>query len=348
MQATQLGVSGARLSLDHAAIRCPLIWSRWVLVASFLHLLVSTWPERHLLWVTGGAAGANGEDFPVQNLWAPIQIVVSALADLPLDTLVVGSALFAALFAIIGGRVLASCFALSVLTIYSMNPIILDGGDNALRIAVMFLPLMVHLPVVRFSRTPHRSPSKGIVALHNATLGVLVVQVITIYSVAGAWKAVSPQWRSGDAMAIVLGTREFNYLNSQTIETLLSGVIGNVVTWVTVLLQVAVIVGLSLPVVRRWWIAGLMAMHFGIMLFLGLVTFGLIMIALDMVLLTLAEQTPTVSEAEFHGQELHRTKRLRERFVLGRFFLAGPIIGWPAVVWESTWTSHDFARGEGK
>jgi hypothetical protein len=197
----------------------------------------------------------------------------------------------AVLFTVLGGRTLAVLHAVFMLSLYARNDHILDGGDNFISIAVLFLPLMVtnayFTPTARWRRARLESsaasswsPLRNVV--HNGAVAAVVVEACAVYAVAGLWKVGSVNWRNGDALYFISRVGEFHFAGW------FAALMGNPFL---VAMATYGVVGVQLafaPLVlgrRRAHLAilGVAAMHIGIITTMGLVSFGIAMLGADSV-----------------------------------------------------------------
>src|SRR5213079_293796 len=105
-------------------------------------------------------------------------------------------------------RAMAPLLAVLFFSLTERNPLITDGGDNLLRIILIYLVLADcggcwSLDARRRGRRPVRQDSVrwqvGTV-LHNAALVLVVFQVVVVYEVAGMAKVRGPLWQNGTAI----------------------------------------------------------------------------------------------------------------------------------------------------
>lgn len=217
---------------------------------------------------------------------------VFALADNPtlFDLLYVLGILVSLLFAVFGGRVFAVLQLVLISSLHTQNPFILDGGDNLTLIVLLFLPFTVssaHFSPLA-SRTQRRLSSGLATAertLHNTATSIIVTQICIVYLVASMWKIAGFEWQHGIAMERIARTSSYGLTGE--VGTLLSiPLVAVTVTWFVMGIQLA----LPIAVIVRsrllaYVVGAVILMHFGIVLQLGLVTFGITMIAADCVLL---------------------------------------------------------------
>lgn len=188
----------------------------------------------------------------------------------------------ALLFLVLGGAPLAVLHAVFLISLQNRAPEVLDGGDNLIRILLLFLPFTVSNDFLSFRRSVRRerSPTRNLV--HNLALMVMVLQTCAVYFTAGMWKIAGPVWHHGYALDLVTSGESYGVLPFMR-WPLRNALVLTVAAYVPMAAQVlfapAVLFG------RHWQreivVAAVALMHLGIMAVLGLVGFGLYMLAAD-------------------------------------------------------------------
>jgi hypothetical protein len=218
-------------------------------------------------------------------------------------------------WAVLGGHVLTAANAIFIWSLDQRNPNILDGGDNLVRILLIFLIFTTtnayFSPGARFVRarlagqagTPHLRT-----AVHNTAALLIVFQICVVYAFASFWKLVDTRWREGNALYYISQLRQFEYSNVFT-QLMHNSVAVTVATYLTVLVQAMVVL---LIVSRRLWLRELVlllviGLHVGIMMTMGLVSFGLFMIAADATLLSDVDYRRTIGRIRDLASRLRRT-----------------------------------------
>lgn len=202
----------------------------------------------------------------------------------------------AALFTVYGGRGLTFVHLIFMWSIYDRNQDVLEGGDNLVRIILIFMvfavtnryltPRSKSLREVAFA--PPRRPQLRYLSTsaHNIAATLIVFQVVVVYAVAGYYKLTGSMWNTGVAAYYV------SHINQFTMFGLYPSAMNNL--WLGWFISTfTIVVECAVPFViftqRRWLremvVAGLESMHVGIIVCMGLVAFGLIMIGADFTLL---------------------------------------------------------------
>jgi hypothetical protein len=177
----------------------------------FLVILVREFPNRHLIWGPGApwTPDLSRRMFD-QTGW----FSVLALSDDPayFETCYAAAMLVGVLF-MLGWhtRVVAVLFAVAVVSFYSRNVLMSDGGDNLM--VLMAVYLMCTASGRRWSldarRTGHTAPAPGFreftaTVLHNCALFVIMAQMCVLYGAAGLYKVQGDTWGDGTALHYVL------------------------------------------------------------------------------------------------------------------------------------------------
>ncbi|MDN3294125.1 HTTM domain-containing protein [Streptomyces ficellus] len=141
--------------------------------------------------------------------------------------------------------------------------------------------------------------------VHNATLVVIMAEVCLIYATAGWYKVQGSRWQDGTALYYPLNLEYFTPWPALSDILAASGVMVMLLTYGTVIVQVAFPFTLFNRRVKNVLLVVMMLEHAGIALLLGLPFFSLAMIAADAVFL------PTVFLVWLGG----RVRRVRERLL---------------------------------
>ena len=263
---TGLGVP--RMRIGASLMRCSL-------GLAVLYEWLSLYAYRGFFW-QGGFWNEN-------TLGGPLSLLSFSADRLYFEVLyhaaLVGAALFAAG---VGGRSVTIVFYILVLSMQNANPLILDGGDNILRI-VVFYAIFADLTPPRQQNGRQSACLCGFV--HNLAILAVVVQLCLVYFSTGAYKIMGEMWQSGTALYYVSRVQWFTWpgVSSVIYE---SAYVVVVLTYLTVLFEIA-FPFLLLNRFTRWSaIAFGVCFHLGIGLLMGLVTFSWIMLSIYFVLLT--------------------------------------------------------------
>ena len=175
------------------------------------------------------------------------------------------------------------------------SAVVVDGGDQVSAVlALLMLPLTL--------TDPRRSHWDKMPAVTNETarviarwtLALIRLQVAGIYFHAAAGKFAVEEWADGTALYYWLlhpGLGAPNWLAPIIRPLLLNGTAVSLLTWSIIVLEFLLCMGLVVPKPQRKWLLGLgIALHVGIMLIHGLISFGLAMCAALILFLRPVEQ----------------------------------------------------------
>jgi len=160
-----------------------------------------------------------------------------------------------------------------------------NGGENVAKILTL---LLIPLCLADDRIWHWRRPSTPLPAWWrgNAYVAHLVIrlQIVIVYGQAVWLKIVEPEWRAGSAMHYIIQDAYFGSTPelASFLETgVFAGWLIPVATWGTVILETAIVVCvIGNPKIRRTAPPLAVVLHGGIIIALGLVSFGLVMISL--------------------------------------------------------------------
>ena len=189
-------------------------------------------------------------------------------------------------------RLATPLLAVLVFSLQERNPYITDGGDNLLRILLVYLVLADCGACWSLDARRRVAPATGTTRwqlgslLHNAALALMVFQVCVVYETAGLAKVQGSKWQDGTAVYYVL--RDAQFATWPGVSRLVSqdALVVNLLTWGTVLLQVAFPLLLMRTWTRRTALLGTTGFHLGIGLLMGLPLFSATMILAEAVLVS--------------------------------------------------------------
>jgi len=173
-------------------------------------------------------------------------------------------------------------------SLHARNVYLRDGGDNAIIILLLFACLLdlSNLTDAR-TRQVHRRGDAVRCILHNTGLVACVLQICTIYFVAGTAKLAGRSWVNGTAFYYVLASAEFG---SPWLLSLLrnSRIAIALASWGPVLMQLSFpwIYLFGKAVARRWLVCIAIGFHLGIALAMDLISFAGFMVAAELLLLS--------------------------------------------------------------
>jgi hypothetical protein len=199
----------------------------------------------------------------------------------------------AAAFMVFGGRALTVAQAVMLWSLHYRNQDIIDGGDNLAQILIIFMIFTVtnayFVPGARKRRerlSAGDGQPRSAVLIHNVGAYLVVFQTCMLYLAAGYWKMFGTLWQNGVAMYYISRVQQFDMFSAFS-QAVNNPYLGTVICWATIVIEVGF--AFSVLSVRPWLrkanILLIEGMHMGIIIFMGLVTFGLIMIGADSVCL---------------------------------------------------------------
>ncbi|SFX35778.1 Predicted thiol-disulfide oxidoreductase YuxK, DCC family [Thermoactinomyces sp. DSM 45891] len=255
-----------------------------------LYMYCMQYQQRHILW------GPNGiidfPDFVKETFYTgSFSLYQLSSSSLYFEVIFHLGILIALLFTLgYRGRIISILNFVFVWSLFARNGIISDGGDNIIRILLLYLlfaDTTSHFSVDAYYR--RRRGNKGVVTkstheislrnlLHNLAVLACVVQVSLLYLTSGLHKAMGDLWQKGTALYYILQVDEYSHPFFREIitssETLL--VVG---AYFAVLVQIAFPFLLFNRYTKYLAMAGVIGMHFGIFVVMGLFSFSFTMIA---------------------------------------------------------------------
>ncbi|WP_078661097.1 HTTM domain-containing protein [Streptomyces sp. NRRL B-24484] len=269
---------------------------------AWLGFLLREWPNRRVLY---GDRSPWSADLSDRLLSATHAFTVLSWSDgrLWFET-VYHLGILAAVLMVLGWRTRASAvlFAVTVLSLQNRNVLVGDGGDNVVHLMAMYL-LLVRSGLVwsldarrRARREAPAAPAGELRAvrdalvtmLHNCGMAIIAAQVVLIYSTAGWYKVQGSRWQDGTALHYPLHLDYFSPWPELSALLGSSLVVTFVLSYGTVILQVAFPFTLADRRLKNVLLALMIAEHSAIAVVLGLPFFSLAMIAADLVFLPTA------------------------------------------------------------
>ncbi|WP_437288874.1 HTTM domain-containing protein [Sorangium sp. So ce406] len=260
---------------------------------TILHLYLANYHQRHYLY---GPEGVWPFARSLEEAHSAGAFSVYVLSRSPLYFEVVFhlGILFAALWVVgFRTRLMSLLTYVGLWSLHQRNPVLLDGGDNVVRLALLYgifaeLGAYFSLDADRLRAQRERGGDlQRIKAMaHNAAILACAVQVCLVYGVAGLYKVQGELWQNGTALYYITRVGEFTWPGHS--EGLYRSVaLVTAMTYATVAFQ------LSFPFLfvlnrhtRRLALAGAFLFHSGIAIMMGLVTFAAFMISVELALVS--------------------------------------------------------------
>lgn len=280
-----------------------LVREHWLIGAALARVLLGTWaiyyyvlhfPVRGLLWGPDGLWPHDRfltlRSFPNLLQFSPSPLVF--------EVAYVG-AIAVALTYSLGWwpRVMAVLHWWMIWSLQERNPFITDGGDNLMRIALLFLAAVntgayfsLGSGRGRFRWAP--VVQQGLAVAHNFGILLVLAQLSMLYLSTGLYKAMGELWQQGTALYYVLRVDEYSWppIAQAVYQSPYLVVLG---TYGTVMFELMFTPSLFSRWPRYATIVAGMAFHVGIGMLMGLVTFAWSMLALYPLLITDAEYKTT-------------------------------------------------------
>lgn len=184
-------------------------------------------------------------------------------------------------------RVSTVLFYIFTWSLFSRNPLLLDGGDNLLYLLafyLMFTDCGRRLSVDN-ALGLRRATSPFIALFHQIGVCAMVAQVALLYFTSGMYKIQGHTWQSGTAIYYVLRSNEFA-LDSWTHYIYNSAWLGPLLSYGTFIFQIA-FPFLIFHKRLKWLVIPIaISFHIGIAWTMGLMSFSLNMLAAEALFLT--------------------------------------------------------------
>ncbi len=274
------------LTVEHWLIGASLMRVSLGAWAVFYYLL--HWPYRAYLWGPGGVLPHAKflEMIGTPNLFA------YGTSPASFEAVYVG-AIAVAMMLVFGvlPRVMIPIQWFIIWSFQERNPFLGDGGDNIMRIVLLFLVLVntgayfsIHA-AMRPGTGQKRQGQPALAIIHNIGILLIIAQLCFVYMSTGLYKVMGELWQNGTALYYILRVDEFSlpavaeliYRSSYLV------VFG---TYATVLFEILFAPALLNKWTRYLMIATGIFFHLGIAVLMGLVTFGWSMLSIYPLLVT--------------------------------------------------------------
>ncbi|MBG0738467.1 HTTM domain-containing protein [Paeniglutamicibacter antarcticus] len=275
---------------------------RILLGASVVAIVATNFMDRKYIWGTASGWAQPYRDDSIWNFW----LFKYFSAGDP-DPLLVGKLVLLAVFGllmVIGWRtrIVTVVTLLMFISLAALGPTSSDSADNALRIMLIYSAFTDgsqrwsldarrrRIRIERMSTGKRRRSSVTSVVprwfgniVHNLAVVAIGGQVIIIYLVAGLAKARGTLWRDGTAIYYPMHAENFSPWPQLNHLLVANDLMVHLISWGSVAIQVLFPLLLLNRWTRRLAVLGLIAMHAGIGIFLGLSVFSLSMVAADVI-----------------------------------------------------------------
>lgn len=249
--------------------------------------------QRYFLW---GPNGLVGTDSVTESFLYNLSLYSLSTSNLYFNIIFHLGILIAIVF-LMGykGRLISVLNFIFVWSLMSHNNLILDGGDNILRIMLFYLIFAdttqyfsVDAQIRAYKKKVNTNLSSKLslrFLLHNLAILAFLVQVCILYFTSGLHKAMGELWQNGTAIYYILQVNEFSH-------PFFKDIIFASDFFLVVGAYLAIIVQLAFPFLlfnkktKYIGMLGVIGMHTGIFLVMGLFSFSFIMIANQLLFLT--------------------------------------------------------------
>jgi antimicrobial peptide system SdpB family protein len=279
-------------------------------------IVVTNFGDRRYIWGTASGWAQPYRDDSIWNFWL-FRFFDAGDPDPLLAIKLVLFAVFGALM-VVGWRtrIVTLITLLMFISLAALGPTSSDSADNAMRIMLIYSlitdgSLKWSLDARRRRRqAPDRLRPLPVPAwfgtiVHNLAVVAIGAQVIIIYLIAGVAKARGTLWQNGTAIYYPMHSENFSpwpALNSLLVS---NDLMVHLISWGSVAIQVLFPLFLLNRWTRRLAVLGMIGMHAGIGIFLGLSVFSLAMVAADVIFL----RDRTVDEALAWLRRRRRTRK---------------------------------------
>lgn len=288
------------ITKEHALIGLSL--TRIFFGIAMLYQLVINFPARHLLWGPQGLLPyTDYQAYTRKNQFYTLFDLSSS--NLLVDIIFIGGIVVAICY-IIGyrTRIMSILMAIITFSLYFRNPEITHGGDNILRILLIYLIFArvgayFSIDAYRKKRLKEK-PSKTLftffqenqtwqaikAVFHNFAWIACILQVVFVYFSSGAYKIMGEMWQSGTALYYASRVQDFYTPHLTELLWMFEPLIV-MMTYFTVIFQVSFPFLLLNRYTKYIAILSACSLHLGIAIFMGLADFSWIMIGCELMLL---------------------------------------------------------------
>lgn len=255
--------------------------------------VVANFSNRDYLW---GSASSWVEPIQHFNTWGiPFNLFVIGMPEWTFTALFVVMGVLGFLF-MLGWhtRTVGILMLWLYISLITTNPVATDQTDNALRILLfyfLFTDMSQHWSMdarrrTKLAASARRSKMPELpqwlpTILHNGGITAVSIQIFIIYVVAGLSKVQGSQWRDGTAVYYPMKLHSLSPWPALNEVLLMSDLMVNIITYFAVFIQ------LFFPflLLARWTrvigLLGIVSMHAGIGILMGLPLFSMAMMAAD-------------------------------------------------------------------
>ncbi|EKS8372819.1 DUF393 domain-containing protein [Bacillus cereus] len=245
--------------------------------------------QRYFLWFAGGALDSKMYD---EGIFTIYQFATSPL----IFNILFYLGILVTIVYILGykGRVISILFFLFTYSILQRNGLLQDGGDNLLRVLLIYMMFMQTTAYFSFDAKKFWEKRQNSVdeqkyrlsaLFHNFAVLCCIIQVCILYFTAGIYQTMGDLWNQGTALYYIMQVNQFSM---PLLKNILSGhehalVIG---TYFSILIKLAFPFLLFNRKTKCFAVATIALFHLGIAFGMGLITFSAIMIIADLMIIS--------------------------------------------------------------
>ncbi|WP_435298424.1 HTTM domain-containing protein [Timonella sp. A28] len=293
---------------------------RIVVGITLLTQLVVNFPFRSYLW---GPASAWGQELHASSEFPFQRLLFGPTSDLTVMTvayIVLGIATFAFL---VGWhtRIATLCVLVLHTWITFSDGVYLDQSDNFVRFVLLYALFMntsahwsfdarrrVRAPHHKFPRTLYAAVKPYAVVVHNAALAAFTAHICMIYVASAMFKIQGSKWQHGTATYYPLQIPHFSPFPELSALASTNSIAIWITSYAAVYLQLFFPFMLLHATLRKVALVGIIGMHLGIAVLMGLPFFSFLMVAGDSLFITSA----TYAAVDKKTREKYR--KIRGRF----------------------------------
>ncbi len=280
-----------------------LAMARILVAIAALGILIANFGQRHALWGVSSnwvqPHRADGNFASLATLFADTNPLIFTIKYLLVGAL--------AIAVLLGWRTRLTTLLLVIgfTALVERNGLLGNQGDNIARIGLLFMVFMntsAHWSLDQRRRDKYGHQARTLwdrwalgmpllpnwmrIPLHNAALMALALQIFILYTASAMYKVQGQYWQDGTALYLPVSLPDYAVFPSLNQALMANGVFVGLATYFAVYIQLFFAVGLLHPVSRRISIIGVILMHVGIAVLMGLPWFSLSMIAFDAIFIS--------------------------------------------------------------
>lgn len=244
---------------------------------------------RHFLWFPGGVLDAG------TYRTGPTTIFQLASSPITFDILFYLGIIVTILYMIgYKGRITSILFFIFTYSILQRNWLLGDGGDNLLRILLVYMMFTQNTAYFSFdSKKFWEKRQKGLqhhkyrisTLLHNFAVLACIIQICILYFTAGMYQAMGSLWTHGTALYYIMQVDQFTF---PFIKNLLYDhlFLLTIITYLTIIVKVSFPFMMFNRITKYISVFSIALFHLGIGIGMGLISFSAIMIIADLILIS--------------------------------------------------------------